>query len=292
MSTVQPGILALGSSHHSYLMWDLVDGVDERQAVQRLLEVAAAAGSPASTLVVVGFRPELWDRLGEQGIDGLTGFNEPVVGDDGFTMPATQHDAVVWIQSSSRDAVFDRGMGILQALDGLFQLVDCTDGWVYCRNKDLTGFVDGTENPAITEAPGIVAGDTGNSVLLIQRWPHKARRWTSLPTGEQEKVIGRTKGGDEELDPQVETSHVARTDQEDHGDILRRNTAYGDVALHGTMFVGFASSKDPMQSMLESMAGKGCPRDALTRYSSVETGGYYLIPSAERIAQELPEDDD
>lgn len=291
MATVQPGILALGSSHHSYLVWDLVDGVDERQAVTKLLAVAAAAEPPATSLVVVGVRPELWERIGEKGIDGLEGFNEPVVGDDGFAMPATQHDAVVWIQSSSRDAVFDRGMGFLQQLDGLFRLVDCTDGWVYNRNKDLTGFVDGTENPAITEANGIVSDGSGNCVLLLQRWPHRARRWTALPDSEQEKVIGRTKVSDEELDPQVETSHVARTDQEDHGDILRRNTAYGDVALHGTMFVGFASSRQPMQSMLESMAGKGCPRDALTRYSNAETGGYYLVPSADRVAAELPEDD-
>lgn len=92
--------------------------------------------------------------------------------------------------------------------------------------------------------------------------------------------MGRTKDSDEELDERPESSHVARTDQEDFGDILRRNTAYGTVGAHGTMFVGFAASRTPFDVMLASMVGRdGSPRDALTRYTRPETGAYYFGPS-------------
>jgi putative iron-dependent peroxidase len=98
-------------------------------------------------------------------------------------------------------------------------------------------------------------------------------------------VIGRSKLDSVELDPRPADSHVASTDQDTFGTILRRNMAYGTVTNHGTMFVGFAAGRASLQTMLESMAGlKTGARDALTRYTKPVSGAYYVVPSIESIA--------
>ena len=119
--------------------------------------------------------------------------------------------------------------------------------WPYRHDRDLTGFIDGSENPSLVLAPGVAlvpeghgAPGAGGSVLLLQRGAHNGRDWESLSAEEQEAVIGRTKPDSVELDPRPETSHVARTDQDDFGEIFRRNMPYGTVTEHGTMFVGFS----------------------------------------------------
>jgi putative iron-dependent peroxidase len=124
----------------------------------------------------------------------------------------------------------------------------------------------------------------GGTVLLLQKWAHDSRAWEGLSDGEQERVMGRTKGESVELDGRADDSHVARTDQEQFGKIFRRNMPYGTVTDHGTMFVGFSAGKQPLAAMLESMAGiGGAPRDALTRYARPLSGAYYFIPAIESL---------
>ena len=291
MSFPQSGIFALGNPAHSYLEFDLIPG----NAAGEALAVAARLGAVASTMggvnVVVGIRPELLASVGSSLLPpGLTGFEKPVVGDDGFTMPASQHDLAVWIAGGSGDVVFDASTDATRALAAYATLAAETTGWSYHRDLDLTGFTDGTENPELSAAPGLVLVPEGQpgaagSVLLLQRWPHDAAAWNALSVADQSNVIGRTKDTNEELSPRPESSHVARTDQDTFGHILRRNTAYGAVRQHGTMFVGFAATKEPLEAMLVSMAGaEGHPRDALTRFSHPETGAYYFVPSVETLA--------
>jgi putative iron-dependent peroxidase len=157
--------------------------------------------------------------------------------------------------------------------------------WPYRHDRDLTGFIDGTENPSLALAPDIAlvpsdAPGAGGSVLLLQRWTHDVESWEALAVEAQERTMGRTKDDSTELEDRPEDSHVARTDQEDFGDIFRRNTPYGTVTDHGTMFVGFAAEQGPLARMLASMAGIDGPRDALTRYTTPLTGAYYFVPSA------------
>jgi putative iron-dependent peroxidase len=117
-------------------------------------------------------------------------------------------------------------------------------------------------------------------VLLVQRWAHDVDAWEALTVEAQERAMGRTKADSRELEDRPEDSHVARTDQEDFGDIFRRNMPYGTVTEHGTMFVGFAREQGPLERMLASMAGvDGGPRDAITRYTTPLTGAYYFVPS-------------
>ena len=126
-------------------------------------------------------------------------------------------------------------------------------------------------------------------MLLLQRWVHDAAAWEGLQIAEQEAVIGRTKDMSVELDPRPADSHVASTDQERFGKIFRRNTPYGTVTEHGTMFVGFCAEQAPLAAMLESMAGlAGGTRDALTYFARPLTGAYYFVPSTDALRRLAP----
>jgi putative iron-dependent peroxidase len=226
------------------------------------------------------------------------GFDDPVVGPDGFTMPATQHDLVLWFSGSAYDVVFDEARGAIAALAPVASVGHEASSWSYRHDRDLTGFIDGTENPSLARAPEVAlippgAPGEGGSVLLLQRWAHDAEAWESLTTERQEAAMGRTKADSIELEDRPEDSHVARTDQEDFGDIFRRNMPYGTVTEHGTMFVGFAADQGPLARMLDSMAGIDGPRDALTRYTEPRSGAYYFVPSipALRAFATDPDDD-
>jgi putative iron-dependent peroxidase len=297
LTSPQGGIFALGTASHAYLEFELTEG----KAGSDLVAAIASLREPRTTMgginLVAGFRPELWrDVVPGDAPGGVTGFNEPLPGTDDFAMPATQHDAVLWLSGASYDVVFDAARDAIAWLDELAVLAEETSSWPYRHDRDLTGFIDGTENPTLVEAPGevlIPPGEpgAGGTVLLLQKWMHDAVAWESLPVERQEHVIGRTKLDSVELDPRPHDSHVARTDQEEFGKIFRRNMPYGSVRDHGTMFVGFSRTQAPLQKMLASMAGIGAPRDALTRYTRPLTGAYYFVPSGEsllRVPNGLP----
>jgi porphyrinogen peroxidase len=294
MSTPQPGIFALGNAAHAYLELDLIAGADARRLVAALATLQAAQATGGGVNLVVGFRPELWRAIAPAELPkALRGFDAPVQGIEGFVMPATQHDAVLWFAGGAYEVVFDAIVAALRTLQGTATVADETAGWSYRHNRDLTGFEDGTENPKLAEAPAaalVPEGQpgAGGSVLLLQKWKHLAEQWAALPDAEQEKVIGRTKPDSVELDPRPESSHAKRTDQDDFGDIFRRNMAYGTASDHGTMFVGFCARRAPLADMLDSMAGlKNGVRDALTRFSTPLTGAYYWVPATEALAAQV-----
>lgn len=297
MGLPQSGIFALGNLAHAYLEFDLAGG-SERELTSALATIAQEQTTIGGITVVVGLQPELWARVApDHAMGGLTGFTEPVDGSDGFTMPATQRSAALWLAAPRYDMVFDATVEAVARLRPIASLVNETVGWSHRGDIDLTGFIDGTENPAISRAPGIVLvpegrPGAGGTVLLLQQWAHNAAAWDALSVREQERVIGRTKPDSTELDPRPETSHVARTDQDDFAHILRRNTAYGTASDHGTVFVGFSATKEDQHRMLASMAGADGPRDALTRFATPLTGAYYFVPSVEDLGDFAPTEED
>ncbi len=289
MSNPQPGIFALGTTSHAHLEFDAA-GLQG----PALVGVIASMREPRTTMegvnLVAGFRPELWREVaaGEPPAD-IEGFNAPLTGSDGFVMPATQHDAVLWLSGSSYDVIFDVSRQAIAELSEIASVAEETSSWPYHRDRDLTGFIDGTENPSLIDAPELVViGEgkpgAGGTVLLLQKWAHDSRAWEALSDADQERVIGRRKPDSVELEDKPADSHVASTDQERFGDIFRRNMPYGTVTDHGTMFVGFSADQRPLAAMLESMVGlNGGTRDALTRYTRPLTGAYYFIPSIESL---------
>jgi putative iron-dependent peroxidase len=290
MALPQTGIFALGNPSHSYLEFDLASGTNPVAVASAVADLGEPRTTMGGVNLVAGFRPELWATIAASAAPrGLTGFNRPVLGRDGYTMPATQHDLMLWIAGGAYDVVFDAAIGMIAALGHHAVLVDETAGWSYHRDLDLTGFIDGTENPSLSVAPAKVivpagAPGAGGSVLLLQKWAHDSAAWTALRTSEQEHALGRTKSDSTELEDRPETSHVARTDQDRFGTIFRRNTPYGSVRDHGTMFVGFSADQGPLATMLDSMAGVDGDRDELTRYTTPISGSYYFVPSLDDIA--------
>lgn len=292
MATPQPGIFALGTVSHAYLELDLAPSADAAVAVARVASLREPRTTIGGVNLVAGTRPELWATVAPDAAPpDVTGFNAPVVGPDGYTLPATQHDAVIWLSGAAYDVVFDLSHDVLKELAGHLVLANEVVGWPYHRDFDLTGFMDGTENPSLLEAAAVVAipagtPGEGGSVLLLQEWDHDVSAWEGLPVERQEAVIGRGKASGEELDPLPATSHVARTNQDTFGRILRRNIPYGSVPRHGTLFVGFSADQSILAAMLDSMVGRnGQPRDELTRFTQAVTGAYYFVPSVEQLAR-------
>jgi putative iron-dependent peroxidase len=296
VAVAQSGILALGTSSHAYLEFDRLPGADDAALVAAVAGLAATVKTTGATGLVVGLRPELWAAVVPDEAPDVHGYDEAVVGPDGFTMPATQHDLGIWVTGGGRSIVFDATTHAVSALASVASLADETVAWSHHHDRDLTGFEDGTENPPAAEAARVVTipegrPGAGGSVLLLQKWVHDSARWYALDRETQQNVIGRTKPDSIELDPKPEDAHAARTDQDTYGHVFRRNTAWGDTSAHGTMFVGFCAEQGPLATMLDAMAGKDGPRDALTRYTSALTGAYYVVPAADVLAGLAPEVD-
>ncbi|MEP9364170.1 Dyp-type peroxidase [Nocardioides sp. CN2-186] len=296
MTVPQTGIFALGNLAHTYLELDLT-GADAAALVSAVADLTEPRTTMGGVNLVTGFRPEVWRAVApDRTPEDLHGFDEPVDGIEGFTMPATQHDLVLWIAGASYDVVFDAATEMIAALRDVAVVAEEIVSWSYHRDLDLTGFIDGSENHSLLLAPTEVlvpdgSPGEGGSVLLLQKWAHDAAAWSALSQDQQEQVIGRTKPDSIELEDKPATSHVARTDQEEFGQIFRRNTPYGTVTDHGTVFVGFSATQAPLADMLDSMAGRGGVRDELTRYSTPLTGGYYFVPSAsDLLTFATPED--
>jgi len=270
--------------------------VSDLRKGQELVRAISSLREPRMTMggvnLVVGFRPELWRKtVPDDAPAEMEGFNKDLIGIDGFVMPATQHDAVLWLAGSAYDVIFDVSRKAIANLAGLASVAEETTSWPYLHDRDLTGFIDGIENPTLIDAPEVVLIPEGSlgaagTILLLQKWAHSATAWESLPVSDQERVIGRRKLDGAEIENKAPDSHVASTDQDRFGKIFRRNMPYGTVTDHGTMFVGFSADQRRFSSMLESMAGLTTGvRDALTRYSRPLSGGYYFVPSTESLGR-------
>jgi putative iron-dependent peroxidase len=290
MYTPQAGIFALGTSSHVYLEFDLLDAKKRKEFASTISGIREPRTTTGGVNFVIGFRPELWREIvPEDAPAGVEGFNKKIQGTEGFVMPSTQHDALVWLSGSAYDVIFDMARSVVGDLAGQTSLAEETSSWSYRHDRDLTGFVDGSENPTLLDAPGAallpegVPGAAG-TVLLLQKWKHKTAEWEALPIDQQERIMGRTKRDSIELENKPADSHVARTDQDEFGHIFRRNMPYGHVEIHGTMFVGFSADQKRLSRMLESMAGLITgTRDALTRFTEPLTGSYYFVPSVESL---------
>ena len=290
MNSPQTGIFAVGAASHVYVELDLQAGATPAALADGLGSARELQTTMDGVNLVVGLRPELWSALlPDDAPEGVRSFDADLVGPDGYAMPATQHDAVLWFSGGAHDVVFDVTRATVRALDPITTVADETWGWPYQHDRDLTGFIDGTENPTLLDAPTVAtigegAPGAGGSVLLLQKWRHDMPAWEALPVADQEAAMGRTKPDSIELQDRPPASHVGRTDQEVFGKIFRRNMPYGTVEDHGTMFVGFSSDQHRLAAMLESMAGiADGVRDALTPFVRALTGAYYFVPSTESL---------
>jgi porphyrinogen peroxidase len=208
---------------------------------------------------------------------------------------ATPGDILFHIRAMSMDLCFELATQIMSRLEGAVAVADSVQGFKYFDERDLIGFVDGTENPtdqAAIDAAVVGAEDadfTGGSYVIVQKYLHDIRGWNALPVERQEKIIGRTKLSDIELDDAVKPScaHNALTSIVENGEeleIVRDNMPFGDVAKgeFGTYFIGYARSPHRIEQMLVNMFVGRPPGnyDRLLDFSRAVTGTLFFAPSA------------
>ncbi|MEN5093745.1 Dyp-type peroxidase [Pseudomonas protegens] len=246
---------------------------------------------------VCGFGSNAWDRLfGGPRPASLHAFRE--VGVEGRRAPSTPGDLLLHIRAEQMDLCFELATQLLKPLGDAVKVVDEVQGFRYFDMRSMVGFVDGTENPEGREAVDFtLIGDEdpsfcNGSYVLVQKYLHNMAAWNELTVEAQERIIGRTKLSDIELDDSVKPScsHSSLTTLEENGEevkILRDNMPFGrpGAGEFGTYFIGYARSPRPVEQMLENMfVGRPAGNyDRLLDFSTAVTGGLFFVPSADLL---------
>jgi putative iron-dependent peroxidase len=251
---------------------------------------------------VVGLGSELWDRLiGAPRPAGLHPF--PGFAGARHTAVATDGDLLFHLRAHRLDLCFELAQRLMERLAGHARVIDEVHGFRSFDDRDLLGFVDGTENPEGADAVGaVVVGDedprfAGGSYVVVQKYLHDLAAWDALAIEEQERAIGRTKLSDLELPDDVKPadSHVALTtivdaDGEER-QIMRFNMPFGTVGAgeFGTYFIGYARSPDVIEQMLANMFVGKPPgnHDRILDFSTAVTGTLFFVPTVD-LLEDLP----
>ena len=213
------------------------------------------------------------------------------------TAPATPGDLLFHIRAETLDVCFELAGRILKSMAGAVTVVDEVYGFRFFDNRDLLGFVDGTENPdgaLAVSATAIGEEDPefeGSCYVHVQKYVHDMPSWESLSVNEQERVIGRTKLDDIELedDEKPADAHIAlNVITDDDGTelkIVRHNMPFGEVgkAEYGTYFIGYSRAPRVTERLLENMFLGDPPgnTDRILDFSTAETGGLFFSPTVD-----------
>jgi putative iron-dependent peroxidase len=251
---------------------------------------------------VAGIGSAAWDRLfsGPRPAE-LHPFRE--LDGPGGHAPSTPGDLLFHVRHERMDMCFEFVTHAMDRLAGAAAIVDEVHGFRFFDERDLLGFVDGTENPAGPEAgPALLVGDAdpgfaGGSYVIVQKYLHDMAAWNALPTDEQEKVIGRTKLSNIELPDEVKpaNSHIALnviTDADgNERKILRHNMPFGEFSRgeFGTYYIAYSATPGVTEQMLGNMFAGSPPGnyDRILDFSTAVTGGLFFAPSADFL-DDLP----
>jgi putative iron-dependent peroxidase len=254
---------------------------------------------------VVGFGSDAWDQLfGPPRPAKLHPFREIRAGTRHAV--STPGDLLFHIRAKRMDLCFELATQVMARIGGAVSPVDEVQGFRYFDDRDLIGFVDGTENPRGEAAiDAVLVGDedaafTGGSYVIVQKYLHELAAWNALSTETQERIIGRTKLSDIELDDSIKptSAHNALTTIVEDGKeikILRDNMPFGRAAMgeFGTYFIGYSRSPSTIEQMLENMFIGRPPGnyDRLLDFSRAVTGNLFFVPTAtflENVSEDQP----
>ena len=251
---------------------------------------------------VMGFGSEAWDRLfGAPRPAELHPFRE--IRSGARHAVATPGDLLFHIRAKRMDLCFELATQIMTRLGDAVEPVDEVQGFRYFDDRDLIGFVDGTENPRGQEAIDVVtigaedAEFAGGTYVIVQKYLHDLAGWDALNTEAQERIIGRKKLSDIELDESVKPtcSHSSLTTIEEDGKeikILRDNMPFGRPTQgeFGTYFIGYAKSPSTIELMLQNMfVGRPAGNyDRILDFSKAVTGSLFFAPSASFLDSVTP----
>ncbi len=299
--TAQSVILPLPSDHARFIVLRLKD-LSINELKEKLADLFTTRDRlitqhPQSQIkTAVAFGPELWAKLHDQ---TPPGFKQLEAIHGSFHMPVVEADVILHLASARTDICFAMSQAFFEGIQDKVDVLDERVCFRHFDGRDMTGFIDGTENPqfpddrAVTallpEEAGIFAD---GSFIFAQRYAHDLDKWKKLKVDTQEQIMGRTKLESIELDDDVkpENAHIARTVVEDEDgeemEILRHSLPYGDGrGDQGLFFIAYTKDLNIIDAMLLRMFGTSGDgiHDRLLHFVTPKDGAYYFAPSEELL---------
>jgi len=279
MLQYQEGILAEVPANAAYLSFSLRPGSDPIDALKDLAELCDGNNH------VVGLGEPLLLAMGKS-VAGLKSC--PSISMPGNNIPSTQQALWVWLRGHDQGELLHESRRIEGMLGDDFILTANINAFMYQDSRDLSGYIDGTENPKDEEAVAAATvsekqdGLNGSSFVAVQQWIHDFDKFQEMTRQEQDNCFGRRASDNEEFDDAPESAHVKRTAQESfepEAFVVRRSMPWSDGQQAGLVFVAFGHSFDAFEAQLNRMAGKDDGiMDALFKFTRPVTGSYFWCP--------------
>lgn len=305
--TAQSVILPLPSDHARFIVLNLknlsIDGLKERlNALLSTRDRLITQHPEAEIKTSIAFGPELWAKLYHTTPEGFKQL-EPIQG--AFQMPVVPADVLIHIASARTDICFALSQSFFDGIQNQVEVLDERVCFRYLDGRDLTGFIDGTENPQFPDdraETALLGEDSGifedGSFIFAQRYVHELEKWKRLKVDAQENVIGRSKLESIEMDDEhkPENAHIARVVIEDNEgeelEILRHSLPYGDgQGEQGLFFIAYTKDLTRIDRMLVNMFGTQGDgiHDRLLHFVTPIDGAYFFAPN-EEVLEEILED--
>ncbi|MGE8531516.1 MAG: Dyp-type peroxidase [Acinetobacter guillouiae] len=305
--TAQSVILPLPSNHARFIVLNLknlsIDGLKKQlNALLSTRDRLITQHPDAEIKTSIAFGPELWAKLYHTTPEGFKQL-EPIQG--AFEMPVVPADVLIHIASARTDICFALSQSFFDGIQNQVEVLDERVCFRYLDGRDLTGFIDGTENPQFPDdraETALLGEDSGifedGSFIFAQRYVHELEKWKRLKVDAQENVIGRSKLESIEMDDEhkPENAHIARVVIEDNEgeelEILRHSLPYGDgQGEQGLFFIAYTKDLTRIDRMLVNMFGTQGDgiHDRLLHFVTPMDGAYFFAPS-EEVLEEILED--
>lgn len=304
----QSGVIAPASSDALFITLNVKQGRDQEivyvlQQIQQTVFQFQEHFSAQSVHAVVAIGSDYWDRLtfhipnaSQHRPALLTPF--PIM-QGVINMPATPVDLLLHLRSDRRDITFKLARELMVLFSDAVEIAEEVSCFRYLDARDLTGFVDGTENPQGDHQKSVaLIGDEDDafaegSYLHLQRYVHNLDRWGAQSVKDQEDVYGRTKDDNIEYpsDEKPLTAHTKRASLKDSQgrsvEILRHSMPYGNLTEAGLLFASYCRTPENFTLMLKSMVeGDGDGHtDKLMQFTTAVTGQAFFVPSLHWFAQ-------
>ncbi len=279
MDNIQNGILESNPRFARFMIFSIHSLDDLKNCLQEFFKLVDGEN------IVVGIGQSLVESLNGK-VNGLRTFTPITM--PGLDIPATPAALWCWLRGDDNGELFHQSRLIESLLSPGFTLDSCIESFQFDRNRDLSGYEDGTENPtgedAITAAivsnqgPGL----DGSSFVAVQQWVHDFDTFEMMETEEQDDIIGRHIADNDEFDEAPESAHVKRSAQENfepEAFMLRHSMPWAQGTKGGLMFVAFGHSFNAFEAVMNRMAGKDDGiQDGLFRFTRPVTGNYFWCP--------------
>lgn len=271
--TPQPGILSEVTPAARYVVLDVPPDVAAKDVAHRLHELRI------DDKLIVGLGDPLLRALGTR-VPRVETF--PALSGPGCAIPSTQGSILLITRGEDHGDTLIAMQRAMMALGHGLRIVEDVAAFRHGTGRDLTGFEDGTENPAGDEAIAAAIADDGSSCVAVQRWIHDLGGFEKLSAAQRNHVFGRDRETNEELADAPPSAHVKRSAQEDFTPpafMVRRSMPYGTVTEHGLYFVAYGRTFQAFAAVLHRMIGRDDGVvDGLFQFSRPVSGGYYWCP--------------